>query len=264
MAINFQGVKFLCWRDERYVFKQKKSSFCSKPDIPCPCIGKCTFSRVYSLMLGWGLWAKSNGSKKPPPTPGNSVCDIPWPGSIIAFTSWSYSYHIWTNVSVKMGIIWGISVHSIHVWGRGINFSLVCTIEKTIKNAKVNVDVQRGPYCLCLFVSSNSSFHPLLSYMVIVLNDYLVHPCWGLHVGSRFLQTGGSCSAHELLWDLLSWFWEKYHALNYVCSMQSLSYMLWMKKKSMTFHKKLEVEFICNKCLPNLAFIFHVCRGFIY
>ena len=23
--------------------------------------------------------------------------------------------------------------------------------------------------------------------MIIVLNDYLVHSCWGLHLGSRFL-----------------------------------------------------------------------------
>ena len=36
-------------------------------------------------------------------------------------------------------------------------------------------------------------------HMVIVLNDYHVHSCWGLHWGSRFLRTGGSWTTHAPL-----------------------------------------------------------------
>jgi hypothetical protein len=39
--------------------------------------------------------------------------------------------------------------------------------------------------------------HPIIIFvyccrMIIVLNDYISHSCWGLHLGSRVLQTGGS------------------------------------------------------------------------
>ena len=48
-----------------------------------------------------------------------------------------------------------------------------------------------------VLLPSNSRFYSLFSYG-IVLNDYLVHSCWGLHLGSRLLQNGGSWSTHGL------------------------------------------------------------------
>ena len=101
--------------------------------------------------------------------------------------------------------------------------------------------------------------------MVIVLNDYLVHSCWGLHLSFRFLQTKGSWSTHGLSWVLLSGLWLHYYALVFVCLMPSLSYtMLWMKFVQWLSYWKLKVDFICNRCLFNSRFIFiYVIKAFI-
>ena len=100
--------------------------------------------------------------------------------------------------------------------------------------------------------------------MVIVLNDYLVHSCWGLHLSTRFLQTGGSWSTHRLPWVLLSRLWLSYCALVFVCLIKSLNDMLWMKTCSLTFTLKVKVGFICNKCLFNSRCKFCVCNEDIY
>ena len=107
-----------------------------------------------------------------------------------------------------------------------------------------------------MLVSSNSCFHPSVSYMLIVLNGYLVHPCWGLHLGFRYLQIGGSMSAHGLPWVLLSCMWRKNHALIFASLMQSLSYMLLKKNNLRVFHCKVKVDFMCNICLLTLRFKF--------
>ena len=77
--------------------------------------------------------------------------------------------------------------------------------------------------------------------MVKVLNDYLVHSCWGLHLGYRFLQ---KWKLLEGSWAPLSCFlfrlWLIYYALVFVCLMQSLTYMLWMKKWSMSLSLESE------------------------
>jgi hypothetical protein len=49
--------------------------------------------------------------------------------------------------------------------------------------------------------------------MGIVLNDHLVHSCWGLHLGSRFLQIEGSWSTHGLPYVLFDGLWLSYYAL---------------------------------------------------
>ena len=53
-----------------------------------------------------------------------------------------------------------------------------------------------------------------------------------------------------------------YYTLVFVCSMQLLSYMLWMRNSSMTF--LLELDFICNKALlyQELYFVY-VMEAFI-
>ena len=79
----------------------------------------------------------------------------------------------------------------------------MCAFEEAIKNVEVKVYVQRGAlgfrgkFDIDVLVPPDSHFYPLLSCGV-VLDDYLVHSCWGLQLGSRLLQSRGSWSTHGL------------------------------------------------------------------
>ena len=83
-----------------------------------------------------------------------------------------------------------------YVWIR-YYFSLVCAFKEPIKKVEVKVDVQKGALGFrgkfdrrC----ASSIYFTSLSNVVIciVLDGYLVHSCWGLHLGFRLLQIGGS------------------------------------------------------------------------
>ena len=148
-------------------------------------------------------------------------------------------------MSTRRGINWGIRIHSIHKWE--VMFFLVCTSKRLWKRFEINVDVQKGALSFTinlinrLIVSSNSCFHPLLSYG----NSPQWQPCafWVYIVGSRCLQIKCAWSAHGLHWVLLSILWLSYYAFVYVCLMQALSYILWMKICSMTFSLESESGF---------------------
>lgn len=88
----------------------------------------------------------------------------------------------------------------------------------------------------------------------------------GLYLGSRFLQTRGSCSSHALPLHLLSILWLSYCALVFrLCLIQLLSYILyWMKKIQWPFIWKVKVDLICNKWLFNSWCIICVCSRGIY
>jgi len=109
-----------------------------------------------------------------------------------------------------------------------------------------------------VLVLSISRFHPLLSYG----NCPSWLPCpFLLGFAFGFL---GFCKPEALgqLMGFLSRLWLSYCALVFVCLMQSINYMLWMKNCSMIF--LLEVDFKCNKGLLESWFIFHICSGGIY
>ena len=78
---------------------------------------------------------------------------------------------------------------------------MVRTFKKVVG---VKVDVQKGALRFREILDNKCvSFHPMhvsihICHMVTVLNDHLVHSCWGLHLGSRVLQTGGFGSARGL------------------------------------------------------------------
>ena len=59
-------------------------------------------------------------------------------------------------------------------------------------------------------------------HMVIVLNDYISHSCWGLHLDFRVLQIGGPKLMGALAFSSLHC-GLSYYALVFVCLMQSLS-----------------------------------------
>ena len=106
------------------------------------------------------------------------------------------SYHIWTNVSVRRGVIWGISVHGIHK-GEVLFISSVY-IEKGYleywskgRCAKGGPRSWRKKLSIDVLVPSNNIYIHCC-HMVTILNDYLVHSCWGLHLESRFSQIVGS------------------------------------------------------------------------
>jgi hypothetical protein len=63
---------------------------------------------------------------------------------------------------------------------------------------------------------------------------------------------------------LLFGLWLSLFALVFVCLMQSLRYMLCMKKCSMTFSLEMKVDFICNEGLYDSWIIFFICSGFVY
>jgi hypothetical protein len=114
-------------------------------------------------------------------------------------------------------------------------------IQKGYYNLDVNVGEQKGPQRFResltrdVFVPSDSYFHALFSYDN---NDYLINSCWGLHLGTKFLQIGGSWTSKAPL----------SFALRLVASfctlildwlVQLLSYMLWMD--------------ICSICLSHFT-----------
>ena len=81
----------------------------------------------------------------------------------------------------------------------------MCAFKHTIKTIEANVDVQKGVlgfrenYDNKYASLSNSHFHSLLSLSDNrAPNDYLVHSCWGLHLGHRFSKIEGSWSVHGL------------------------------------------------------------------
>ena len=65
----------------------------------------------------------------------------------------------------------------------------MCTFKKAIKNVE---DVPRRILGFKAKFGNRhvSSIQSTCSFLVVivVLNDYLVHSCWGLDLGSRFLQ----------------------------------------------------------------------------
>ena len=101
--------------------------------------------------------------------------------------------------------------------------------------------------------------------MVKVISNSFVHSCWGSHLG--FLgQARGSWSAHGLPWVLLSRLWLSYCALVFVYLMQTLSYILWMKKinQCLPNNIKTNMNCTCNKGIINPWFIFvYVMETFI-
>lgn len=113
------------------------------------------------------------------------------------------SYHMQTNDNVRRGIVWGVSTQSIHE--HKVLFSSSVYISKRFWEFWSNCSCTKGgpkifiiKLTINVLISSNSRFHLLLSYG-IVLNLYLVHFCYNLHLGSKCLPIGGSWSAHGLL-----------------------------------------------------------------
>ena len=83
---------------------------------------------------------------------------------------------------------------------------------------------------MCWFHPIHVFIHPC--HMIIVLNDYLVCSCWGLHLGSRFSQTIGSWDPFSFaLWIVV----ELLCSFIFVCLMQLLRYIVRMKRCSTTF-----------------------------
>ena len=146
------------------------------------------------------------------------------------------------------------NVHSIHKWE--VLFSSMCTFEKATYLFKVKVDAQKGAPRFKDFkkkdvlVSSNSCFHPLLSYG----HSPQWLPCMfllGFAFGFQVLQVRGSWSAHGFLDFCCSHgLWLSYQALVFVCLiLQPSSYVQWIK---WLFHWKAMKDFICKK-----GYIFH-------
>ena len=67
----------------------------------------------------------------------------------------------------------------------------MCTSRKATKKFEVNVKVQKGALRFREKTENRCWFHPIhvfihCCHIVIVLDDYIVHSCYGLHWGSRF------------------------------------------------------------------------------
>ena len=142
------------------------------------------------------------------------------------------SYHIRTNMSVRMGVIWGTSIHKIHK-GEVLVFSSVY-LKRLLRNFEIKKGAQMGPSCLVnilridVLVSSNP-LSLLLTYAnksSMTPSSILVRVCIWVLGRARC-----SWSAHGPPWELISIMWLRYYALVFVCLMQSLCCMLWMKKK---------------------------------
>ena len=83
--------------------------------------------------------------------------------------------------------------------------------------------------------------------------------------GSKFSQTRGPWSVHELPWVLLSELWLSYYALVFVCLIQLLIYMLCMKQNVPRLsHWKVKVNFMYNKGLFNSKFKLCISSGGSY
>ena len=70
------------------------------------------------------------------------------------------------------------------------------------------------------------------------------------NLGSRFLQAGISYSAHGLPWVSLFGLRLNYYNLVFVCLIQWLIYILWMKKISKTFSLEGESGVYMSRMLP--------------
>ena len=113
---------------------------------------------------------------------------------------------------------------------------------------------------MCWFHSIHVFIH--CCHMIIVLNDYLVHSCWGLHWGSRVLQTRliGSlefCSL-DCGWVIMLFNLCLLDAIVELHGMDEKKNVQWLS------YRKVKVEFICNECFFNLRFIFCICSGGIH
>ena len=115
-----------------------------------------------------------------------------------------------------------------------------------------------------MLVPSNSSFCPLLSYgnsPQWMYSLFLIGFTFGFYL---FFKIGGSWSAHGLPWVLLSTMWLCYYGLVFVCFMQLLSYMLWMKNVQWLSHWKVKVDLHVTKGLFNYNLYLEIYSGHIY
>ena len=106
-------------------------------------------------------------------------------------------------------------------------------------------------------------FHPIHIFIhcchrLIVLNVDVVHSCWSLHLGSRFLQIRGLWNGHGSL-DFCALDCGLVIVLSCLCFLDAIIELSAMddKKCSMTFL----LSFVCNKLLFNSTIIFFICSG---
>ena len=114
-------------------------------------------------------------------------------------------HHVRTNVSIRRNILRRINVHNTP---KGeIFFSLVCTSKKAFENFKVEINVQGGPKhlkgTLTTYVLGVIQFmlSSIITILLIILNDYLVHYCKVLHFNSRSSKIGGSLIANNYSYE---------------------------------------------------------------
>ena len=132
----------------------------------------------------------------------------------------------------------------------------MCTFKNVVKNVEVKVDVQMGALgCRAKidngYVGSiQFTFLSSVYQMVTILNHHLVHSCWGLHLGSRFLQTRGSWAPLSFaLWIVAKLLYSCLCLLDVIVELHAMD-----EKMFNDFLLESESGFICNKCLFNLKF----------
>ena len=144
---------------------------------------------------------------------------------------------VWLTWVSRRGTIRGISVHI----KRDVLFFLNVCIQKGYEECwskgwctKGGSRVKRNNLTIDVLVSSNSQFHPLLSYgnsSQRLPYPFLLGFAYGLWVFTNWRLTKRSWAPLSFLFGLRL----SYCAIFFVWLMQLVSYMLWMKKCSMTF-----------------------------
>ena len=101
--------------------------------------------------------------------------------------------------------------------------------------------------------------------MAAILDDYLVHFCWSLHLGSRFLQTG---SSHKCSWVPLSFaLWIEAKLLCYCfCLLDSIVKLHAMDEKLLNdflIGRWEHILYVINAYLNQELHFVHVVKAFI-